>query len=64
MRIGIFGVGIVGSLTAKVFEKAHAVFLYDKSKPAYNSQTHLSNLIANSEVIFIFVPTPLKKAEK
>ncbi|MBU0761251.1 MAG: nucleotide sugar dehydrogenase [Nanoarchaeota archaeon] len=62
MKIGILGVGIVGSATAKVFGKANEVFPYDRYKTEYNSQVQLSNLVANSEVIFICVPTPMKKS--
>ncbi|VVB83537.1 UDP-glucose 6-dehydrogenase AglM [uncultured archaeon] len=60
MKIGVIGVGIVGGATAKVLEKKHEVFLYDKFKPEYNSGQNLKNLVVNAEVIFICVPTPMK----
>lgn len=60
MKIGVVGVGIVGGATAKVLEKKHEVFLYDKFKPEYSSEENLRNLVANSGVIFICVPTPMK----
>ncbi len=60
MRIGVIGVGIVGGATAKVLEKAHELFLYDKFKPEHNSEINLRNLVTSSEVIFICVPTPMK----
>ena len=60
MKIGVVGVGIVGSATAKVLEKKHEVFLYDKFKPEYNSEKNWENLVLNSEVIFLCVPTPMK----
>ncbi len=60
MKIGVVGVGIVGGATAKVLEKAHELYLYDKYKPEYNSEKNLENLVENSEVIFICVPTPMK----
>jgi UDPglucose 6-dehydrogenase len=60
MKIGIIGVGIVGGATAKVLEKKHELFLYDKFKPEYQSEKNLENLVGNSEIIFICVPTPMK----
>jgi len=60
MKIGIMGVGIVGGATAKVLEKKHEVYRYDKFKPEYSSQTNLTELVSKSEVIFICVPTPMK----
>ncbi|MDO8528976.1 MAG: nucleotide sugar dehydrogenase [Nanoarchaeota archaeon] len=60
MKIGVIGVGIVGGATAKVLEKAHEVYLYDKFKPEYYSEENLRSLVLNSEVIFICVPTPMK----
>lgn len=60
MKIGVVGVGIVGGATAKVLEKKHELFLYDKFKPEYCSEEKLRVLVLNSEVIFICVPTPMK----
>jgi UDPglucose 6-dehydrogenase len=60
MKIGVVGVGIVGGATAKVLEKKHELFLYDKFKPEYNSKDKLERLVENSEVIFVCVPTPMK----
>ncbi|MEK6913320.1 MAG: hypothetical protein AABW47_01480 [Nanoarchaeota archaeon] len=60
MKIGVIGVGIVGGATAKVLEKKHELFLYDKFKPEHCSEEKLKDLILNAEVIFICVPTPMK----
>ncbi len=60
MKIGVIGIGVVGGATAKVLEKAHSMYLYDKFKPEHSSEESLRNLIVNSEVIFICVPTPMK----
>lgn len=60
MKIGVVGVGIVGGATAKVLEKKHELFLYDKFKPEYNLEKNLEKLVVNSEVVFICVPTPMK----
>ncbi len=60
MKIGVVGVGIVGGATAKVLEKGHEIFLYDKFKAEYSSEKNLENLVANSETVFVCVPTPMK----
>ncbi len=60
MKIGMIGVGVVGGATAQVLGKAHEIFLYDKYRQEYNSQEHIENLVKNSEIVFISVPTPMK----
>jgi UDPglucose 6-dehydrogenase len=62
MNIGIIGIGFVGGTTAKVFSKVHKIFPYDRYKPPYTSQENINNLARNSEVVFICVPTPMKKS--
>jgi UDPglucose 6-dehydrogenase len=60
MKIGIIGMGVVGAATAKVFEKFHKVFPYDKFKPEYNSHDNIERLAENAEIAFVSVPTPMK----
>ncbi|MFH0832090.1 MAG: hypothetical protein V1886_04475 [archaeon] len=60
MKLGIIGVGIVGGATAKVLEKKHELFLYDKFKKEYSLDKNLEELAGNSEVVFVCVPTPMK----
>ena len=60
MNIGIMGVGVVGGATAEVFGEKHEIFKYDKFKKDYNSKDNLKNLVSNSEVVFLCVPTPMK----
>ena len=60
MNIGMMGMGIIGKTTAQVMEKKHKIYPYDKYKGPYNSQEHLTELVKNSEVIFVSVPTPMK----
>lgn len=62
MKIGIIGVGIVGGATAHVLRKEHDLYLYDKFKPEYNGEGKLEELARMSEVVFICVPTPMKKS--
>ena len=54
------GTGVVGGATKKVFEKVHQIFPYDKYKEPYNTPKALTDLVINSEAIFLCVPTPMK----
>lgn len=60
MKLGVVGVGIVGGSLARILQKNHDVFLYDKFKLEYNSEYNFKNLVMNVDVIFICVPTPMK----
>ncbi|MFH1425512.1 MAG: hypothetical protein ABIG28_02160 [archaeon] len=62
MKIGMIGMGFVGGTTAKVLEKAHEIFPYDRYKSPYNTIEKIEQLAKNSEVVFICVPTPMKKS--
>jgi len=57
-KIGIIGVGMVGSAVARYFENVKGIkpFLYDNGKNLGSTQK-----INEAEVIFICVPTPLDK---
>ncbi len=56
MKIGIIGAGIVGSTTGKILATKHEVFYYDKFKLQFQNIQD----VANSEIIFICVSTPMK----
>lgn len=60
MNIGIIGIGFVGGTTAKVLGTKHKIFPYDRFKEPYTSEERVSDLVKNSEVVFICVPTPMK----
>lgn len=55
-RIGIIGYGIVGQAVAYGFSR-HEIHVYDKYKPS----EPINTVVANSDYIFICLPTPLKK---
>jgi UDPglucose 6-dehydrogenase len=70
MRIGVIGFGYVGSAVASGFrEKGHSVSIYDidekilkKAKiKKYKTYKKLGNLVSNSDIIFVCVPTPPNK---
>jgi len=60
MKIGIVGMGFVGSATKYGLERGHEIIGYDKYKQGYNTIEE----VAKCEVIFICVPTPMEKSGK
>src|SRR3989344_243639 len=60
MNTGMIGMGFVGGNTAEVLGKVHKIFPYDKYKEPYTSQKNVEELVRNSEVVFICVPTPME----
>jgi UDPglucose 6-dehydrogenase len=59
MRIGIVGQGYVGSAVKSVFEKHYETNTFDLNGKC-NCET-IGELIDNSDIIFVCVPTPMKK---
>ena len=57
--IGIIGQGFVGSAMNEFFRRKLKVVTYDKYKP--ETGTTLENVVKNSDVIFVCVPTPMRK---
>ena len=60
MKIGMIGMGFVGGTTARVLQKAHEIFSYDRYKAPYNTKQSIEDLAINSEVVFVCVPTPMQ----
>ena len=59
MKIGIIGAGIVGSATAfGLKSKLNEIIVYDKFKSGYQSIKD----IVSCDIVFICVPTPMKKS--
>lgn len=58
----MIGMGFVGGTTAKVLSTAHRIFPYDRYKAPYNTDECIKQLVQNAEVVFICVPTPMKKS--
>jgi len=56
MKLGIIGVGYVGSVMLLAFSKYHEVFAYDKYKST-NCRS-LQEVVERADIIFVCVPTP------
>ena len=58
-NIGIVGFGVLGKSLSYVFSKKFKMFIYDKFQEEYSN--NLSDLVKNSEIIFVSVPTPMQE---
>ena len=58
-RIGIVGQGYVGTAVKEVFSKHYETYTYDLNGNC--NCAHIETLIDNSDIIFVCVPTPMKK---
>ncbi len=58
-QIGIIGFGVLGKALKVIFEPKFKITIYDKYKKRY---PNLTNLIKKSTVVFVAVPTPMKKS--
>lgn len=59
MKIGAIGMGVVGIATVNGLKRGNEVYCYDKYK---QSEYTLKDIAENCDVIFITVPTPMKKS--
>ena len=59
MKIGIVGQGYVGTAVKTVFEKHYQTYTYDLNGNC--SCESIGELIESSDIIFVCVPTPMKK---
>ena len=60
MKIGIVGQGYVGTAVKEVFSKHYNVETYDLDKDKC-SVDYLEDIVELSNIIFVCVPTPMKK---
>jgi len=60
-NIGIIGQGYVGSAITSVFKLSYDIITYDKFHDAKSTHSSISDLAKESEIIFVCVPTPMKK---
>lgn len=59
--IGVVGQGFVGSAIANVFSEHFAVNRYDKDPLKPSTHKDIESLARDSRIIFVCVPTPMKK---
>jgi UDPglucose 6-dehydrogenase len=57
MKVGIVGVGVVGSSMQKLFSGHHELFLYDKFISAFNAERRKDS-VNSCDIVFVCVNTP------
>jgi UDPglucose 6-dehydrogenase len=60
-KIGIVGQGYVGTAIKVGFEPHYNIHTYDKFDLAKSTLPNLKDLVQECEVIFVCVPTPMRK---
>mgnify|MGYP001296715520 CR=1 FL=1 len=60
-KIGIVGQGYVGTALKVGFEPHYDVVTYDKYDLSKSTHSKLSDIVRESEIIFVCVPTPMEK---
>jgi UDPglucose 6-dehydrogenase len=61
LKIGIIGQGFVGSAIREGLKNYYSVMTYDKN-PSVNSNSSISQICSDCEIIFVCVPTPMRKS--
>lgn len=63
-NVGVWGVGVVGSNTARLFKLVANLFLYDKYKKEdqYYVRSSPKDVVINSDFLFVCLPTPMKES--
>jgi len=61
MNIGIIGQGYVGTAIKLGFEQHYNVLTYDKFDLGKSTHSKISDLVEETKVIFVCVPTPMRK---
>jgi len=56
MKIGIMGMGFVGTAMREILKSKHDIFCYDPFKEGYQDE----NVLTHAEIIFLCVGTPMK----
>lgn len=59
MVLSVVGHGFVGSALAEGMKTTHPVHVFDNAKPEVSTVENLEELVENSEIIFVCVPTPM-----
>ncbi len=61
MTIGIIGQGYVGTAIKLGFQDHYKVLTYDKFDLAKSTHSKISDLVSETNIIFVCVPTPMRK---
>ena len=61
-NLGIIGQGFVGSAVKEGMQNYFKVFAFDKDPNKFSSATSIFNVVENTELTFLCVPTPMKKS--
>jgi nucleotide sugar dehydrogenase len=61
-KIGIIGQGFVGSAVREGMQNYFKVFAFDKDPNKFSSATSIFNVVENTELTFLCVPTPMRKS--
>ena len=61
MTIGIIGQGYVGTAIKLGFEEHYNVLTYDKFDLGKSTHSKISDIVEETKVIFVCVPTPMRK---
>ena len=61
-EIGIVGQGFVGSAVREGMQNYFKVFAFDKDPNKFSSATSIFNVVENTELTFLCVPTPMRKS--
>ena len=60
-KIGVIGQGYVGTAIKLGFQDHYDVLTYDKFDLGKSTHSKISDLVEETEVIFVCVPTPMRK---
>lgn len=62
MKIGIIGQGFVGSAVREGMKQYFDVVTYDKDPSKYSTVDSIQEIVNNTDLTFLCVPTPMKKS--
>ena len=60
-KIGVIGLGYVGTAIEQSFKKHFEVNTYDKFIEKKSTHNNLEELTTNSDIVFLCLPTPMNK---
>ncbi len=61
-KIGIIGQGFVGSAVKEGMKNHFNILAYDKDPSKYSNSQGVENIVKQCEILFVCVPTPMRKS--